>query len=280
MSTKKKRKPPKPRKPPAPPKFKVGDQVRVKYGVADPDFSDIPIGGWMGTIIEVYQDGRFPLYSVKWNSFTLGNMHPIFRKRCQRDGLEESSSTLGEADIEADVGDPIVIQQPTNIDTRPLNMGDQDDRIRAIFGLTSDDPLPEANGENLCKYHEYLAAHLKFPFLAIYSKEIGPFQSRKCTVNVTGLVALDDYYPDECYGLLCQVQHHADSKKPVSVVQARSKNRGLLLGLLGNILGLSGRQKEEPDADETCLPLDQIEMKRSAHTGRLLAEYSYWLHNH
>jgi hypothetical protein len=63
------------------------------------------------------------------------------------------------------------------------------------------------------------------------------------------------------------------------VVQARSKNRGVLLGFLGNILGISDRPKEEPK-DENCLPLDQIEMKRSCLTKRLLADYSYWLHNH
>lgn len=280
MATKKKRKSPKPRKPRVPPKFSVGDQVRVKYGVPDPDFPDIPLGGWAGIITEVDQDSRVPLFLVEWNQATLDNMHPIFRKRCERDGLEEANSWLGQEDLEADAGEPVPMEQPTQIVTRPLDKGNQDDRIRAIFGLTSDDPLPEANGENLCKYHAYLTAHLKFPFPAIYWNETGPFQSRKCTVNVAGLVALDDYYPDECYGLLCEVQHDADAKKPVSVVQSRSKNRGLLLGFLGNILGLSGRQEEEPDDDENCLPLDQIEMKRSGHTGRLLADYSYWLHNH
>ena len=39
----------------------------------------------------------------------------------------------------------------------------------------------------------------------------------------------------------------------------------LLLGFLGNILGLSGRQEEEPDDDdENCIPLDQIEVKKDS----------------
>ena len=115
----------------------VGDRVRVKYGVADPDFPDIPIGGWAGTITEVHQDGRFPLCSVEWNQSTLDNMHPVFRKRCERDGLKETCSVLGEEDLEADVGDPVPMEQPTNIVTRPLRTTDQDDRIRAILGLTT-----------------------------------------------------------------------------------------------------------------------------------------------
>jgi hypothetical protein len=280
MATKKKRKSPKPRKPKIPAKFSVGDRVRVKYGVPDPDFPDIPLGGWAGIITEVDQDGREPLFLVEWDKYTLDHIHPVFSKRCDRDGLDETNSWLGNEDLETDIGEPVPIEKPTQIVTRPLDKGNQDDRIRAIFDLTSDDPLPEVNGENLCKYHEFLSGHLTFPFQAIYWKEIGPFQSRKCTINVTGLVALDDYYPEEGYGLLCEVRQDADSKKPVSVVQARSKNRGLLLGFLGNILGISDWQKKEPDDDENCLPLDQIEMKRSGHTKRLLADYSYWLHNH
>jgi hypothetical protein len=117
MATKKKRKSPKPRKPQAPPKFSVGDQVRVKYGIADPDFSDIPLGGWAGTITEVDQRGRSPLYLIEWNQSTLDNMHPICRKRCERDGLEETSSWQGEEDLETDVGEPVPMEQPTNIVT-------------------------------------------------------------------------------------------------------------------------------------------------------------------
>ena len=31
-------------------KFRIGDLVRVKHGVADVDYPDIPMGGWVGTI--------------------------------------------------------------------------------------------------------------------------------------------------------------------------------------------------------------------------------------
>ena len=35
------------------PKFKVGDRVRVKPGVTDVDYPDMPLGGWAGTVVEV-----------------------------------------------------------------------------------------------------------------------------------------------------------------------------------------------------------------------------------
>ncbi|MCY2992374.1 MAG: hypothetical protein NTY19_31490 [Planctomycetota bacterium] len=100
MSTKKKRKSPRRRKPSTPPRFAVGDRVRVKYGTADPDFPDIPLGGWAGTITEVSDDGKSHLYLIEWNQFTLDHMPSIFRKRCDRDGLELEESRLGEEDLE------------------------------------------------------------------------------------------------------------------------------------------------------------------------------------
>ena len=38
--------------------FQVGARVRVKSGVADPDYPDIPLGGWVGTIKDIERDGK------------------------------------------------------------------------------------------------------------------------------------------------------------------------------------------------------------------------------
>ena len=38
------------------PRFQVGNNVRVKYGVIVPDFPDIPLGGWTGTVTEIIKD--------------------------------------------------------------------------------------------------------------------------------------------------------------------------------------------------------------------------------
>ena len=127
-----------------------------------------------------------PTYLIEWDQHTLDHMHPVYRKRCERDDLELESMWLGEADIEPDSGGPAVIEQPTSIVTRPLSKDDQDDRIRAIFGLTSDDPLPPANEENLRRYRRYLASHLSFPFQAKYTVETGPFEEAEYLVTVRG----------------------------------------------------------------------------------------------
>ena len=70
-------------------------------------------------------------------------MHPIYKKRCERDGLELESMWLGDEDLEPDDGTPVAIEQPTSIVTKPLSEKDQDDRVRMALGLTHDDPLPD-----------------------------------------------------------------------------------------------------------------------------------------
>lgn len=66
------------RKPVAPAKFKVGDSVRVKHGIKDVDYPDIPLGGWAGTIIGAHKDD---MYTIQWNPETLAAIHPIVKQR-------------------------------------------------------------------------------------------------------------------------------------------------------------------------------------------------------
>ena len=161
----------------SPSMFSVGDAVRVKPGVTDPDFADIPFGGWAGTILEV-EEGDPRTYHIQLNARTLKSVHPIYHQRCERDGLEADHVWMPEADLEPDRGEPVEIEQPTNIVTKPLSMADQDDRIRAALGLTSDDPLPETDDDSLRAYYKYLNANLSFPFEATYSFGTGPFASK------------------------------------------------------------------------------------------------------
>lgn len=45
--------------------FSVGDRGRVKHGVTDVDYPDMPLGGWAGTITEVAGSDTFTMWSSK-----------------------------------------------------------------------------------------------------------------------------------------------------------------------------------------------------------------------
>jgi len=103
-----------------------------------------------------------------------------------------------------DDGSPGTVEQPVTIRTPPLNPTDQDDRVRAVFALTGDDPLPEVDDEMLQMYHRYLKGHLKMPFEGIYSREIGFIRSKGEIITVVALADAEEI--DDMYGLFCQAR--------------------------------------------------------------------------
>jgi Calcium binding len=193
---------PDPEKPMTTPRFKVGDQVRVKPGVTDPDFPDMPLGGWTGTVTEVIEHEGQAHCVFKLDDRTLASLHPSFVMRSEIDGLDYKFMGLGQEDIEEDDGVPVPIEQPTAIVPRPLVMDDQDDRVRMAFGLTHDDFLPEVNKKNQHTYHLYLLDHLTLPFRARYRPGRRQSSSKPVRLTVTGLYEFDEYEVEENYGLI------------------------------------------------------------------------------
>ena len=204
-----------------PSRLQPGDKVRVKHGVRDPDFPDTPVGGWAGTVKEVHRAEGETTFLVAWDRPTLKGMHPIYKKRCERDGLELESMWLGEDDLEPDDGTPVPIEQPTSIVTKPLSEKDQDDRVRMALGPTHDDPLPDVSRKHLLAYHRYLAARLKFPFKAKASRDGMP-------MTIQRLLDTKECDLDE-EGLLCEARSpHGPFDIPLSEVEGGGENRRLV----------------------------------------------------
>jgi hypothetical protein len=181
-----------------PSRFVPGAKVRVRHGVRDPDFPDIPLGGWAGTVEEVGRARGQTTYLVAWDGATLRAMHPVFKKRCERDGLQPGSMWLWDEDLEPDDGSRVPIERPTAIVTKPLSEKDQDDRVRTALGLTHDDPLPDVSRKALLAYHRHLAANLKFPFKARYEADGMP-------LTIQRLLDPKEYDLEE-EGLICEAR--------------------------------------------------------------------------
>ena len=184
-------------------RFSVGDRIHAKRGVAHSQYPDIPLGGWVGTVAEIAW--LVPIgYTVYWTEETLAAAHPVYAKRCRRDGFEPETCWLDEGEMEADsVGQPIELEQPTNLVVTPLSAEDQDDRVRMVFGLTSDDPLPEVSDEAIRQYLDYLKPRLAFPFEAQYWPELTQCPNANKLGTVVGFASPSPI--DTIRGLLCEV---------------------------------------------------------------------------
>lgn len=220
--------------------FQIGAKVRVKAGVRDPDFPDIPLSGWAGTVKRVEQARVGTTYLIAWDQATLQGIHPIYKKRCERDGLELESMWLGDEDLEPSDSTSAPIEEPRQIVTLPLSEKDQDDRVRMALGLTHDDPLPDVNHKTLLAYHRYLSKDLAYPIKARYEKRIGWSKRVEMPLAITGLLRPEDCEIDEAYGIIA-----------------------------------TGRDAEEP----VDFPLAEVEVKGPSPSCRMVRDYAHWFHN-
>lgn len=180
--------------------FGKDDLVRVKPGTVHEQYADIPLGGWVGKVKRI--GWLTPIgYAVHWTKPTLAQAHAVYFKRCRRDGLKPHRYWLDQDQLEAvNEETPVTMEQPTDIVTRPLSMDDPDDRIRMVFGLTSDDGLPRADESAQRQYLACLKTNLFFPFKADYypATDIGPSDAGK--VEVVGFA---DSPLDRQAGVVC-----------------------------------------------------------------------------
>ena len=183
--------------------FAKGDLVRVKPGIAHDQYPDIPLGGWVGKIKRI--GWLTPIaYAVHWTKPTLDQAHVVYFKRCQRDEEKPHRYWLEEDQLEpATEETPLGMEQPASIVARPLSMEEPDDRIRMIFGLTTDDALPKAGEATQRHFVEYLQAQLSFPFKADYwpTSDLGPSNGGKVTV-----LGFSDPALDRKAGIVCQAR--------------------------------------------------------------------------
>ena len=69
------------------PSFEVGDVVRVKAGVEDPDFPGLRLDDWVGEIIDVGRRPDLPHFLVQWSDETVRRLAPFYRDRCETEDV-------------------------------------------------------------------------------------------------------------------------------------------------------------------------------------------------
>lgn len=121
----------------------------------------------------------------------------------------------------------------------PWNTNDQEDRIRVALGLI-EGPLPEVESKWLYRYHDYLTAHLTFPFEAEYADDSSGYRQLVLPVTVFSLLHPDDHEKHEDFGLRC----------------------------------LARRGKQEIEA-----PLADVELSVNSPNSQLIEDYWYWFWN-
>ena len=83
----------------------LGDIVRVKDGVMDPDYDGYCIGGWSGEIIAFETWEQTPMALIEWDASTQrARMDPEVRRRAASQGLSTAQMWLHLSDFERVAG--------------------------------------------------------------------------------------------------------------------------------------------------------------------------------
>jgi hypothetical protein len=185
-------------------RFSLGDCVRVRQGTVHSQYPDIPLGGWVGIVIQIAW--LIPIsYKIRWLEETLAAAHPVYLKRCRRDDIPVDAHWLDEGEMKHDSDEPpLEMEQPTNLVVKPLSEDDEDDRARMVFGLTGDDPLPVIDNESEQQYLDHLKTRLTFPFNA--DDWSGPVQHSVAKPPITVVGFASPSAIDAADGILCEAQ--------------------------------------------------------------------------
>jgi hypothetical protein len=81
-------------------KLDAGSPVRVKPGIRMPEFPDVDISGWTGTLSDSQGRGADLRYFIEWDPTTLTRIPNAYRKHCEDQGLFHGMVCLKAADVE------------------------------------------------------------------------------------------------------------------------------------------------------------------------------------
>jgi hypothetical protein len=65
----------------------VGTKIRVKEGVASPEFPDISYAGWAGSVVERTGKKSSLKYVIEWDDQTIDDMPTVYRDLCEQNSL-------------------------------------------------------------------------------------------------------------------------------------------------------------------------------------------------
>ena len=87
--------------------LQIGDKVRVKDGCKVPDSPDVPMDGWVGTVMDAYPHNDSHVFKIKWTERTLDGMPIVYQRWCEQKGYKWDAIWLSKDDLEPNVADAV-----------------------------------------------------------------------------------------------------------------------------------------------------------------------------
>lgn len=88
-----------------------------------------------------------------------------------------------------------------------LSFPNQEERIRQVFGIPSEDPLPPVREDTLARYYAFIVDKLTFPFEAVCCPNGGDARQLIHYVRVLGLIDPGQIRQSNLHGLYCLAEN-------------------------------------------------------------------------
>jgi len=178
--------------------MKIGDSVKVKAGVLEPDTEKFEIGGWQGRIVEIdtLTTDEGTLINIVWDKVTLQQIPPDYIIQSEIEGLGWETMVLFESDLEMAVSRDTVeevksMQEQLSEKYYWSNLGEDGLRITQVLEGT------DRKDETTCfeTWMTHLNKSLIFPFQAevMESEEIKEIKEGTI-VEISALSNVDDRF--------------------------------------------------------------------------------------
>ena len=81
--------------------MKIGDFVKVKDGLKDPEYQLFDMSGWTGVISQKFDkvEGEIQVIVIEWDIATLNKLPVKYISSCIEDSCEFETMTLAEEDV-------------------------------------------------------------------------------------------------------------------------------------------------------------------------------------
>ncbi len=146
--------------------MKIGDSVKVKQGIFDPDLNQFNMSGWQGRIKDIATNNETNLIEIAWDSITLKQLPKEFIENSIEDGSAYYIMFLGKEDVELTKPRDKESDAEKQLERLEEHYGHRtfEEQERRITTILSDDDL-SVTEENQNIYFDYLQKHLQKPIL-------------------------------------------------------------------------------------------------------------------
>lgn len=180
--------------------YTIGQSVKVRKGIKDPDTGKYDMSHWQGRITELDTDENGEMLTgILWDSQTLKNMPQAYIKESIREGYDYGMMYLGAADVEPAqardaVQDSREVLEEMEDEYQWVDLGEQGERIKQVIGS-------EKNEYTLLnKWFTHLEKTLVFPIQGIYTGDSSRDLKHSDRITVSGMLDSDDKYGIIAFG--------------------------------------------------------------------------------